>query len=60
MLSPTYMAVSVNVESLTNNLNKLFAKYIKIVDNFKNPKLVAKEQIKSLINELNEENMKIT
>jgi hypothetical protein len=54
------MAVSVNVESLTNNLNKLFAKYIKIVDNFKNPKLVAKEQIKSLINELNEENMKIT
>ncbi len=42
------MAV-VNIERLTNSLNEVFNKYIKVINDYKNENLVAKDQIKNMV-----------
>jgi Zn-dependent M32 family carboxypeptidase len=52
------MAV-VNIERLTNSLNEVFNKYIKVINDYKNENLVAKDQIKTWFSHVNKESVKI-
>ena len=53
------MAVIVNIEKFNKSVNQLFEKYINIISNYKNAKLVSKDQIYVWINEINCENQKL-
>jgi hypothetical protein len=53
------MAVIVNIEKFNKSVNQLFEKYTNVISNYKNAKLVSKDQIYVWINEINCENQKL-